>query len=338
MVSAEVLIESLSLVSSEGYKRSLAERVGLNKQILENPYWFLPVDDKGHENFMPVGRGLKSSDYCGKWMGIKGCKNFDEHKSGGMIVRLKHWWCHKSGCPVCFVRGWSVRGARSIAGRLEKGVELGFGKIEHITVSVPPEHYSLSEKVLRKRCRDALFDRGVSGSCMIFHGYRIDRVRRVLVWKPHYHSLGFIKGGFDRCRDCVHERSDCRSCDGFKGREVRGFARDRYLVKVHDERKTVFGSAFYLLNHATVRVSFLSRFHSWTWMGVCGNRKYSSAKLLSEDVCVECGEDMKDYVYTGKCRIVKDVGDAEYVPLYVVDRAESDNYVEVIGSRKFAYG
>ena len=335
MVSAVVLIKSLSLVSSEAYKRSLAKRVGLNKQILDNPYWFLPVDDKGHENFTPVGRGFKSNDYCGKWMGIGGCKNFDEHESGGMIVRLKHWWCHKATCCVCFVRGWSVRGARSIAGRLDKGVELGFGKIEHVTVSVPPEDYGLSEKVLRKKCRDALFDRGVSGSCMIFHGYRIDKVRRVLVYKPHYHALGFIKDGFDRCRECVHERDDCRSCDGFKGREVRGFARDRYLVKVHDERKTVFGSAFYLLNHATVRVSFLSRFHSWTWMGVCANRKYSSAKLLSEDVCPECGEDMKDYVYTGKCRIVKDIGDAEYVPLYVVDRAESENYFEVVRSRRF---
>ena len=335
MVSAEVLIESLSLVSSEAYKRSLAERVRLNRQILKNPYWFLDVDDKGHEIFSPVGRGVKSSELCGKWVGIKGCKNFDEHESGGMVVRLKHWWCHRAGCPVCFIRGWSVRGARSIEGRLEKGVYLGFGKIEHITVSVPPEDYGLSEKVLRKKCRDALRDRGVSGSCMIFHGYRIDKVRRILAWRPHYHALGFIKGGFDVCRDCVHERGDCASCDGFKGREVRGFAKDRYLVKVHDERKTVFGSAWYLLNHATVRVSAFSRFHTVTWFGVCANRKYSSVMLESEDVCPQCGDDMKNYVYTGKCRIVKDIGDADYVPLFVVSRAESDNYVEVVGKRGY---
>lgn len=333
LVSAEVLIAGLSLVLSKAYERSLALRVRLNKQILENPYWFLPVDDKGYENYTPVGRGEKSSDFCAVFRRFKGCKNFLNHESGGMVVRLKHWWCHKPNCTVCFIRGWAVRGARSIIARLEEGVRRGFGKIESISVSVPPEDYGLPEEVLRKRCRDALFDRGVSGGCMIFHGFRIDKIRRVLGWSVHYHFVGFIKGGFDRCRECVHEYGDCASCDGFKGREVRGFARDRYLVKVHEERESVFGSAWYFLHHATVKVSFLKRFHSFTWIGVCGNRKYSSAQFIesAEDVCLECGEEMKDYMYTGECRIVKDVGDADYKPCFVVSRAESDDFVEIVG-------
>jgi hypothetical protein len=31
------------------------------------------------------------------------------------------------------------------------------------------------------------------GRCLIFHGYRIDRERSVLVWSPNYHTLGLLK-------------------------------------------------------------------------------------------------------------------------------------------------
>jgi hypothetical protein len=66
-------------------------------------------------------------------------------------------------------------------------------------------------------------------------------------------------------RKCVHTREDCASCVGFKGREVRGFAKDGYLVKVHGKRETVFGTAYYQLNHATIRYG-IRRFHVVTWL------------------------------------------------------------------------
>ncbi len=122
---------------SEGYKRSLAERVRRNRQILENKYWYLPVDDKGHENFQPVGRGKPRSDWCGKTRGLVVCKNAEGHKgvvvkgvdcSNKVLVRQQHFWCKNASCSVCFVHGWSVRGAKHIVGRLEVGVERGFGK------------------------------------------------------------------------------------------------------------------------------------------------------------------------------------------------------------------
>ena len=50
--------------------KSYLRRLSLNKAISTNPYWFLPVDDKGHENFMPVGRGVPSSDWCGRYRGL----------------------------------------------------------------------------------------------------------------------------------------------------------------------------------------------------------------------------------------------------------------------------
>jgi hypothetical protein len=173
--------------------------------------------------------------------------------------------------------------------------------------------------------------RGVIGGCMIFHGFRIDRKRNVLVWKPHYHSLGFIKGGFDVCRSCVHDLRDCRECSGFKGREVREYEKDRYIVKVLAERKTVFGTAWYQLNHATVRVG-LKRFHVVTWFGVCGNRKFKSAKLETEDVCPACNEQMVKCAYWGKRHIARNVGDADYKAWFVDDEFDENgepNYVEI---------
>jgi hypothetical protein len=332
------------MVSSEAVNRSLAKRVSLNRAILKNPYWFLPVDDVGHEDFMPVGRGVKSSDLCGRHVSLVVCKNGEGHKgvfvngvdcSGKVVVQHKHLWCHKPTCPVCFNRGWSVRQARSVESRVERGVKLGFGKIEHVVVSVPKADRDLREKVLRKKCRDALFDRGVIGGCMIFHGYRVDREHKRLKWSPHYHVLGFIDGGFDRCRNCVHKRGDCSSCDGFKGREVRGYKKDGYLVKVLAERKTVFGTAWYQMNHATVRVG-LKRFHVVTWFGCCGNRKYSSAKFIlkAEDVCPVCGGEMVRCFHAGKRFIAKNVGDVDYEAWFVDDEFDElgePNYPEVVG-------
>lgn len=341
------------MVLAEAFERSLDERVRLNRQILENPYWYLSVDYKGHEDFEPVGRGVKSSDYCGKWMGFVVCKNTEGHQglsvggvdcTGKVVVRHKHTWCHKATCPVCFIRGWSVRGARSIVGRLEAGVRRGLGKIEHLAVSVPLEEYGLDEKVLRSKSRSALLVRGVVGGCMIFHGFRKDRKRRVLVWSPHYHSLSFVLGGYDRCRHCEHNPEVvghwdyCKDCNGFEGKTRREFKSDGFIVKVADaleERKNVFGTAWYQLHHATVKVSFLRRFHAVTWFGVCGNRKYASVKLQSDDKCPACGEEMVKCSYRGKRFIARGIGDVDYVPLFVDDEFDESgepNYVEVVGS------
>ena len=57
-VSGEGNLVGVGLLNVEAYKRSLAQRVSLNRQILQNKYWFLPVDNKGHEDFVPVGRGV----------------------------------------------------------------------------------------------------------------------------------------------------------------------------------------------------------------------------------------------------------------------------------------
>jgi hypothetical protein len=326
----------------EAQGRSLLERVRLNHAVLTNKYWYLPVDDKGHENYSPIGRGVKSSVFCGRWLGFSVCRNVAAHNGvslGGLdctnkvVVRHSHLWCNKSSCPVCFVRGWATRRARAMVGRLNEGVKRGFGKVEHVSVSVPVLARDLPEPVLRERCRMALVDRGVTGGCMIFHGFRESKDRTALVWSPHYHSLGFIEGGFDRCRDCVHDRDDCRDCSsGFKGREVRGFERDGYLVKVHDERRTVFGTSFYQLNHATIRLG-IRRFQSVIWFGCCSYAKFKSEKEKVEGLCPVCDGEMGKSVYVGNRHIVKDIGNVLYVPCFVDDEFDvsgEPNYVDVM--------
>ena len=331
------------MLSLESQNEDYVRRLGLNSAIWKSPYWVLAVDDKGHENYMPVGRGVRSSPVCGKHTGFSLCRNVEGHKgvvvngvdcTNKVVVRHRHLWCHKSSCPVCFIRGWSVRGARSIEGRFVEAQNRGFGKVEHVLVSVSPTDYHLSEGVLRKKCRHVLFERGLVGGCMIFHGYRIDKKRDVLVWSPHYHVLGFIEGGYARCRECFRKWNCLKGCGGFDDRAWQLYQKDGYYVKVFAERHTMFGTAFYQLNHATIRLG-VRRFHSVTWFGSCGNRKFKSADVDVKVKCPVCKGEMVRSVYVGKRRIVKDVGHPDYVPWFVDDEFDEDgnpNYVDVVGA------
>ena len=334
------------MVSVEAVNRSFSRRLALNHAILNNKYWYLPVDNKGHESFVPVGRNVKAtSPFCGSSRGVSVCKNVEgpaglhlngEDCTGKVVVRHRHIWCSDAKCPVCFMRGHSTRLARSLGGRLAEAEKRGLGKPEHVTVSVAVVDRELDESVMRLKCREALFDRGVVGGCMIFHGYRIDREGEVLCWSPHYHIVGMIgNGGFDRCRRCVHVRESCRLCDGFKGREVRGYAKDGYLVKVHEARKTVVGTLVYQLNHATVRVG-IKRFHCVTWFGTCGCRMFKGVPLKAESLCVVCDGKMVNSHHVGKRWLVKDMGSPDYVPVFLDDEFDLDgspNYVERSGGR-----
>jgi len=98
------------LLSVDAVNRAFSRRLSLNRAILKSPYWVLPVDDVGHNNYQPVGRGLRSSVVCGRWMSFSVCKNVEGHKgislggtdcTGKVVVRHNHMWCHKSSCPVC---------------------------------------------------------------------------------------------------------------------------------------------------------------------------------------------------------------------------------------------
>jgi len=101
------------------------------------------------------------------------------------------------------------------------------------------------------------------------------------------------------------------------------------------ERETVFGTAFYQLNHATIKVG-VARFHVVTWFGSCGNRKFKSGVLKAVVRCPACGDEMVRAVYVGNQHIVKDVGHVDYVPLFVMDEFDENgepNFI-IVGSRR----
>jgi hypothetical protein len=329
------------LTSIELQNKAFRERLAMNHQLLQKKYWFLPVDDVGHENYVPVGRGKRTSLLCSLWTSVSVCKDVAAHNgitvkgmdcTGKVVAWHHHLWCHNPLCPLCFIRGWSVRGAKAIAARLEEGIRRGLGKVEHITVSPKFADHDKPFEVIKKMCLDALKDRGVPSGSEIFHGFRVDIERNVLKWSPHWHALAFCEGqGFDRCRGCVHSYGDCDACSGFKGREVRGYKKDEVLVKVHKERNTIFGTAFYLLNHATIKLG-IKRFHVVTYFGECGNRKYASGKSESKAVCPACGgEGVKCYP---RHHLVKDIGSRDYKALFVDEEFDEDGeprYIEIVG-------
>jgi hypothetical protein len=329
------------------YARSFLERLRVNSATRKNRYWVLPYDNKGHEDEVQVGRGVVTSDFCGRWLSDFVCKNIEGHRGkmvGGvdctdkMVVRHKHMYCHKPSCPICFDRGWATREAKAMAGRIEQGVKCGFGNPEHITVSVSIADRDLPESILRKRTEAVAFDRGVEGFGMIYHAARMDRTGKKLVRKPHFHLLGFVTGGFDRCRNCSHGYTYCKErCDGLKGREIRGYARDGYIVKVHDVRKTIEGTAKYQLNHSTMKLG-VKRHQVVVWCGTLSCRKFKSSPLPSEDKCVACGEEMVRSIHVGKGHVVRDVGSPDYLPVLVLPELDEDgnpNYIDFVGFDRY---
>jgi len=338
---------------SPRYQRSLALRVAVNREILTKGYWTYPFED-GHEGFRPVGRGPipENKTGHGSYHGLKVCGDLDSHEgkvlrgedyTGKPFVRLQHWYCHDPNCPICWIRGWSVRGARDILDRLKTGQNLGLGKkFYSVMVSVPPELANLPEAEFRVLARRAMRRRGIIGGCDVFHAFRNDWENRFLPWSPHYHTNVFVKGDIaEKCRGCSHQRGDCASCSGFKGRQVRAYKKDRFIVKLMDERKTEFGTIWYMLNHASVNVSFLKRNHVWKWSGVCGNRKFKTVKSASFDSCYVCGGETEDAFYVGKRPLVKDVGSPLYKPFFPMAEFDEDgnpNYVLKVGRGEVGYG
>jgi hypothetical protein len=318
--------------------RAFLALLKLNPRLMENPYWFLPVVGDGHSDSVQVGRNPSVvRQYCGVLKNWRVCREKDLHKgivykgvdfTDKSAVSVAHIWCKNWHCPKCFLYGACVTCARRIEARLSAFVEHSFGKIEHAVFSAPKTLQDLSMDALFKLATAVARDRGISG-VLIFHGRFIDVEGGGLGWRAHFHLLGFVEGGFDRCRNCEHNRNDCASCDGLKGREVRGFAKDNWIVKVADERKTVFGTAWYQLNHHTVRIG-MRRVHSVRWIGKCGNRMlrhpyHKPSAGCRCPVCESAGHEslMEDGGYSGK-RLPVDVCDPRYKRVYAVPDFDED--------------
>jgi hypothetical protein len=277
-----------------------------------------------------VGRGdVTDPNRCAKWFSFVGCLRVDLHSfvvvdgkscEGKIFHHKVHGYCHKPSCPVCFRFGWAVREADMVESRLAEASKQ-FGEVEHIIVGVPVKDYRLELEVLRRKIvMDVLRPRGVVGGCLIFHGFRYanrdeSRVKGVPFgwrWSPHFHVLGFIFGGYGKCRGCRRSRLDCLACSGFEGVTRRCNKRDGYIVKVKDKRKSVYHTAWYQLTHASLKVN-VKRFHVVTWFGCCSYRKLKVFVKRRKAVCPLCGSPLVPLRYSGGRVHVFDKLSPEYV-------------------------
>jgi hypothetical protein len=302
----------------------------------------LAIEDSGFGRFGDyelVGHGSVANVYCGKFMCYRGCPRADLHDiiasdgknyKGKVFVRKVHHYCNKPSCPVCFKHGWAVREAGKIEGRLTEASKR-FGQIEHIVCSIPSCDYGLSFENLRLKAVKVLFGCGVVGGVLIFHGFRYNR-KKYWYWSPHFHVLGFILGGYARCRHC--KGADCHVCDGFEGRVIRCYRDNDYIVKALGERKTVFGTAWYQLNHSTIKHG-VKRFHVATWFGVCSYRKLKVSVEHRRRVCPICEHDLVNLRYNGN-RFVLDDNLASGKREFFADAVDSDGrpvWIKVGSSR-----
>jgi hypothetical protein len=324
--------------SVESVNRGFSERLRLNRAILKNAYLTLPVVDE-HLEIVQVGRSRVSCpDFCGKHTSFYMCRDVEHHRgvvldgvdfTGKAVLGHGHLWCKNAGCPICFLNGWRERAARAIVGRLDVGVERGFGEVEHFTVSPPRTALGLPIGDLRRMSEDACLKRGWLGFCLIFHARRIDRGHGSLKWSPHFHGLGFVRGGYADCRACgTPTLVRCEGCGGFEARTRALYLEDGFIVKVHDRRRTVSGTVRYILSHASYRVG-IRRFHIVAWCGVLGCSKLKGRKVWAERLCSVCDSVgvrnvMVRVIHRGKEFVATNIGDPLYRSVLAVDEFDSE--------------
>lgn len=270
-----------------------------------------------HGEYVLVGHGDQTNIHCGKFKKFMGCLNVEGHnqarpfltdlKKDSVFVKPIYHSCDKPTCPKCFKFGWAVREATRMEARL-RGASSNYGLVEHIVASVPAKLYGLSLEALRKEAMKILYNRGIIGGSMIFHGFRYANRKEAdrkgvpfgWRWNPHFHILGFVGGeGYGKCRTC--KGKDCYSCKGFEGVTRIENKKDGWLVKVLDKRKTVGGTCWYQLNHCSIRRGG-KKSHAATWFGVCSYRKL---KLINgKDVgikhtCPICSSELVRIRYLG---------------------------------------
>lgn len=281
--------------------------------------------------FSLVGRNrLATKPNCGKFFSLWGCLNVEEHGitidghdyRGKVPVYKRYHTCHRADCPVCYKNGWARRQAVSMTKRLQK-FSRGFidengrksparGQVEHTIVSIPPKYYGFSFDKMKRKTIDGLLARGVYGGCLVFHGFRYATYKESLEkqvafgwrWSPHFHVLGFIRGGFRKCRRCPmldmddRYRHECAGCSGFYGRSKELYKKDTLIVKVLGERKSVLRTAWYELDHATIRKNVRS--NAVWWFGVCSKRRYKLKVEKEKHVCPICGSELVRLRYWGE--------------------------------------
>ena len=291
-------------------------------------------------NWQLVGNGKQTNGFCGVFMRFKGCLRVDLHNrisldgvvhKNEVYIQPVHNWCNKPSCPVCYRHGWALREAGKIEMRLAEASKRGFGQVEHIVCSVPVKDYDLGYDSLRAKVVQLLFSRGVVGAALVFHAFRYSIIKQ-WYFSPHYHALGFLADGYS-CRLCKRKNNCIKGCGGFDDRSYQAFLRDGYYVKVLGKRKTVFGTAWYELNHSSIDVT-KERFHVAVWFGVCSYRKMKLSDEVKErflsrkkSVCPICRYELERVRYFGGKHFVVDRCAVGYRQKFFADYLEDGRVV-----------
>ena len=324
--------------------------------VLEDDFDDEPVESGNFSfgDFQLVGHGEVTNEKCGAFSGhYYGCLNVDLHNkislggvnyAGKVYAKPIFHSCDKPSCPKCYRYGWAVREAGKIEARLIEASKR-FGLVEHIVATFPPKYYHLTYEQLRLKAIEILKRRGVIGGVLIFHGFRFNK-RKYWYFSPHFHVLGFILGGYGKCRGCP---KCVKGCGGFVDRQYRAYEKDGCIVQVKGKRKksyygdkpNIFGTAWYQLHHASVKKN-VKRFHVAVWFGVCSYRKLKITVEKRKSLCPICQHDLIKIGYAGIKRFVTNRNspsfrrglfedyeeDGRPVWYPIVDRWGSDSYEE----------
>jgi hypothetical protein len=103
------------------------------------------------------------------------------------------------------------------------------------------------------------------------------------------------------------------------------------------ERKTVFGTAWYQLNHSTIRTN-VKRPHACTWFGVCSYRKLKVKVEKRKSFCPICGEELVKLHHLGVGHIVKDRTSPDYVGSFIDDLVDIDGSLNWVEAHSGSYG
>jgi hypothetical protein len=283
-----------------------------------------------------VGRGGVRSPDCGKHRCYYKCRVVDLHHDG--FVGKDVWYnsvnnCHSPSCSRCWKYGWAVREANAVDSRFltaEKVLGLPYVDVEHLQVSIPKRDYGLSYKDLSGNAILVLKASGVIGGCIIFHGHRKDYDRRELFFSPHFHGLSYLRTSYDRCRACI-KVGCCWDCDGFEGVTRRAHVDDGYIVSlaknengIVEKRESLFGTAWYQLEHASLKVG-VKRFQIVKWWGVVANRKLKTVVKPLRYRCVACKSEMERSFLPSGCEpIVSNRGERGFVKNFTIDHVEDE--------------
>jgi hypothetical protein len=317
------------------------EAIGYGKQESEwiTQYDTFPVRGGFLCPYMIVGREPKYMRSCGMHRCRLSCKNSSLH---GAVSGRDVWFnqvynCHSYRCCVCWKYGWCVRRGHMVEDRFltaEKVLGLPVSSVEHLFASAPKYVYDYSPQKMNEACISACRRRGILGGVNILHPFRKDLKARELVLSFHYHLLGYVDEGYDRCRECEKNIDGfCvdLNCDGFQARTQRVYHNDGWIVGlakneagIVEKRESIFSTAWYQLEHSGFKVG-VRRFQIVEWWGNVAKRKFKAEKRRLVCNCPVCKSKMKLDLVPAGVQVVSNRGERGFLKYFTLPHVDDND-------------